>query len=326
MKSSVFWDNAVQSVEIQPTLPKIMSPPFSRSKNKASKPPAFSLVSYLAYSSTLKTEATCSSEAPSDFQRNIQPYIPEDRTLQVTFRVWERNKSNGYRGISKSCLEVQVALQLTFRKSLCRALFCTQGHIFSLKSVLCNHTRLGNHSSDERTGLFIARYLSLCQPHIQFPRNFICRVNEGWWERLREPLFRETPQSPSPLWIVLETLEDKGWPRSFEKFLECLRRHKIVVVKFSKVSVREASKWSCPVELILIVSLEAVCVHRSCLEKQSNIPIDVRWEADSAANRRELGANRKSDSAATRRVGTCHEFPHRAGMNHYNHNACLMEC
>jgi hypothetical protein len=40
----------------------------------------FMLVSYLAYSSTLKM-ATCSSKTPVDFQRTTQRYIPKDTTL-----------------------------------------------------------------------------------------------------------------------------------------------------------------------------------------------------------------------------------------------------
>jgi hypothetical protein len=36
-----------------------------------------------AYSSTLKMEATCSSEKSVDFQQTTQRYIPEDRTLQT---------------------------------------------------------------------------------------------------------------------------------------------------------------------------------------------------------------------------------------------------
>jgi hypothetical protein len=43
--------------------------------------PAFTLVSCSAYSLTLEMEATYSSETSVDFQRNTQPYIPEDRTL-----------------------------------------------------------------------------------------------------------------------------------------------------------------------------------------------------------------------------------------------------
>jgi hypothetical protein len=40
------------------------------------------LVSYLDYSSTLKIEATCSSETSVHFQRTTRRCIPEDRTLQ----------------------------------------------------------------------------------------------------------------------------------------------------------------------------------------------------------------------------------------------------
>jgi hypothetical protein len=44
-------------------------------------PPAFTLVSCLAYSSTLKIEATCSSETSVYFQRTTRRYITEDRIL-----------------------------------------------------------------------------------------------------------------------------------------------------------------------------------------------------------------------------------------------------
>jgi hypothetical protein len=37
-------------------------------------------VSCLTYSSTLKMEATCSSETSVDFQRTTRPYIPDNRT------------------------------------------------------------------------------------------------------------------------------------------------------------------------------------------------------------------------------------------------------
>jgi hypothetical protein len=43
--------------------------------------PAFTLASCLAYSSTLKMEATCLSETSVDFQRTTRRYIPEDRIL-----------------------------------------------------------------------------------------------------------------------------------------------------------------------------------------------------------------------------------------------------
>jgi hypothetical protein len=41
----------------------------------------FMLVSRLAYASTSKMEATCSSEASVDFQQTIRRCIPEDNTL-----------------------------------------------------------------------------------------------------------------------------------------------------------------------------------------------------------------------------------------------------
>jgi hypothetical protein len=47
-------------------------------------PSASTLVYCLAYSSTLKMEATCSSEKSVDFQRITRRYIPEDRTVQFS--------------------------------------------------------------------------------------------------------------------------------------------------------------------------------------------------------------------------------------------------
>jgi hypothetical protein len=44
-------------------------------------PPAFTLVSCSAYSSTLKMEAVYYSETSVDFQRTTRRYIPEDGTL-----------------------------------------------------------------------------------------------------------------------------------------------------------------------------------------------------------------------------------------------------
>jgi hypothetical protein len=44
-------------------------------------PPAFTLISCLACSSTLEREVTWSSETLVDFQRTTLHYIPEDRTL-----------------------------------------------------------------------------------------------------------------------------------------------------------------------------------------------------------------------------------------------------
>jgi hypothetical protein len=46
-------------------------------------PPAFTLVSFSAYFSTLKIVAICSSETSLDFQRTIRRYILEDSTLRM---------------------------------------------------------------------------------------------------------------------------------------------------------------------------------------------------------------------------------------------------
>jgi hypothetical protein len=74
-------------------------------------PPDFTLVSCLAYSSALKMEATCSSEAPVDFQWTTRRCIPEDRILQSEFCF--ENKDLGNNETSVLCLI------LLFRKS-CR--------------------------------------------------------------------------------------------------------------------------------------------------------------------------------------------------------------
>jgi hypothetical protein len=58
--------------------------------------PAFILVSFLAYSSTLKTESTCSYETSVDSQRATWGYIPEDwplwepQILQPNSRLMDR--------------------------------------------------------------------------------------------------------------------------------------------------------------------------------------------------------------------------------------------
>jgi hypothetical protein len=51
-------------------------------------PPAFTLDSFFAYSSTPKMETTCSSETSVDLQPSTRRYIPEDRTLQQ-FLYWK---------------------------------------------------------------------------------------------------------------------------------------------------------------------------------------------------------------------------------------------
>jgi hypothetical protein len=48
-----------------------------------SLPLALPLVPCFAYSSTLKREATCSSETSVVFQWTVRRYIPEDRTLHI---------------------------------------------------------------------------------------------------------------------------------------------------------------------------------------------------------------------------------------------------
>jgi hypothetical protein len=67
VKSCIFWD-IMLCIPLNETSPKAGSP-------------AFRLVSCVAYSSTLKMEATCSSETSVDFQQTTQCYIPEDRAL-----------------------------------------------------------------------------------------------------------------------------------------------------------------------------------------------------------------------------------------------------
>jgi hypothetical protein len=80
-RNSIFWD-------IAPSSPLKVSLRL-RPKNKRRKKPAckqvasraFTLVSFLVYSLTLKMETTCSSETSTHFQRATRRYIPEDRSL-----------------------------------------------------------------------------------------------------------------------------------------------------------------------------------------------------------------------------------------------------
>jgi hypothetical protein len=73
---------AVQSVESQLTLRRNMSPIYSGSNSKTSKKASlrlpdscFKLISCLAYSSTMKIEATCSSEKSIGFKLTTRRYI-----------------------------------------------------------------------------------------------------------------------------------------------------------------------------------------------------------------------------------------------------------
>jgi hypothetical protein len=68
---SILWYNAMWYVESRPTFQRNMS----QAASKASKlclPPRLTLLSFLAYSSTLKMEATCSSETWINFQRTTR--------------------------------------------------------------------------------------------------------------------------------------------------------------------------------------------------------------------------------------------------------------
>jgi hypothetical protein len=68
LKSSIFWD--------------IMLCSKKQVASRAVSAICFMLVSFLAYSSTLKIEATCFSETSVDFQRTTR-HIPDDRTLHT---------------------------------------------------------------------------------------------------------------------------------------------------------------------------------------------------------------------------------------------------
>jgi hypothetical protein len=68
-------------------------------------PPAFTLVCFLAYSSTLKMEATFFSETSVDFQRTIWRYIPHDTAfsfleLVLTHKTYQRKAVINFKNIS----------------------------------------------------------------------------------------------------------------------------------------------------------------------------------------------------------------------------------
>jgi hypothetical protein len=73
LKNSVFWD-------ITPCSPFKVNRRFGGTAEQADLPPAFPLVSCLAYYSTLKMEATCSPETSVDLQRTTRHYISQDET------------------------------------------------------------------------------------------------------------------------------------------------------------------------------------------------------------------------------------------------------
>jgi hypothetical protein len=77
-KSYIFWD-------ITPYGPLKVNRYFWETRSK-SKKPAWGCVCYRLVSySTLKTEATCSSETSVDFKQTAQRYIPEDRSIDSIF-------------------------------------------------------------------------------------------------------------------------------------------------------------------------------------------------------------------------------------------------
>jgi hypothetical protein len=88
LKSTSSGIIAVYSVESQPTFWGSTSPPSSGSKNKRFKKQhedliatRFTLLSCLAYSSTVKKKAIYYSETAVHFKRTIRRYISGDRTL-----------------------------------------------------------------------------------------------------------------------------------------------------------------------------------------------------------------------------------------------------
>jgi hypothetical protein len=85
MKSTIVWDITPYSPLSQPTFRRNKSPSSSGSKAELCLPPAFTLVSGLAYFSTLKMKAICSLKTSVDSQRTTHSYIPEDGTLQKQF-------------------------------------------------------------------------------------------------------------------------------------------------------------------------------------------------------------------------------------------------
>jgi hypothetical protein len=72
----------------------------------------FTLVSCLGYYSTMKMEATCSSETSVDFQPTTRRYIPEDRTLHN--HRCENDRS--YTLILNVCVKSVFDAQLTSKK------------------------------------------------------------------------------------------------------------------------------------------------------------------------------------------------------------------
>jgi hypothetical protein len=84
-------------------------------------PPAFTLISYLVYSSILKMEATCSSKMSVEFQRNTWRYIPEDSTHHLSTPITSDTAQNKSR-------------------TLLRNIYCLRLHRLSVKQFQANET------------------------------------------------------------------------------------------------------------------------------------------------------------------------------------------
>jgi hypothetical protein len=74
------------------------------------------LVSFLAYSSTLKMETTCSSETLVDFQQTTWHYIPENRTLHTEFQLITPQHFNPLHW-SSGCAPTQTEVAFVVRMS-----------------------------------------------------------------------------------------------------------------------------------------------------------------------------------------------------------------
>jgi hypothetical protein len=117
-------------------------------------PPAFKLVSCLAYSSTLKTE-TCSSETSVDFQRTWR-YNPDDITLLIRYfafvSYWRNNSSTTRKHITY--LQISKASNSCRREILYNILteFDISTTLIRLIRIrlnkICNTVRIGKHLSD----------------------------------------------------------------------------------------------------------------------------------------------------------------------------------
>jgi hypothetical protein len=113
----LLWYNAPRFVESQPT--------FQKSKHCL-------LVSCLAYSSTLKMEATCSSETSVGFQRITRRYVSADRTLETRRNGNLRFYKTGnvrilwkleHRSVLLSILSIRFQFKIALLREICKINF-----------------------------------------------------------------------------------------------------------------------------------------------------------------------------------------------------------